>query len=237
MIKYDNKMLKHTIKKSNTKKENTLKPTLKLTLKPKLQVITTLIFTLLLSACSTSMKLADSAVDKNWDGTPPKKVMIIGLAERRYRTPFESAFVDELRSRGYDAVTSTAYAPVLADLDDENKIEDIIKLSNVDSAMTVKATGFREPNNNAWAVAYVASMLFAENRQEAKGMRALVAGAALADNVAAAHYGLEIQFFDVKSDRLIWTAKTKTFDAGDMDDMVILLADLIINDLAAKGVI
>ena len=67
--------------------------------------------------------------------------------------------------------------------------------------------------------------------------RALVAADALADNTAAAHYGLEVQFFDVKSDHMIWTAKTKTFDAGDLDDLVIKFADIMIDDSIAKGVI
>ena len=36
---------------------------------------------------------------------------------------------------------------------------------------------------------------------------------------------------------MIWTAKTKTFDAGDLDGLVITLADLMIDDLIANGVI
>jgi len=36
---------------------------------------------------------------------------------------------------------------------------------------------------------------------------------------------------------MIWTAKTKTFDAGDLDDLVIKLADVMIDDLTQKGVI
>ncbi len=59
----------------------------------------------------------------------------------------------------------------------------------------------------------------------------------MADNTATAHCGLEVQFFDVKSDHMIWTAKTKTFDAGDLDDLVIQFADIVIDDLIAKGVI
>lgn len=201
------------------------------------KILTVLIATLSLFGCATKMSMTDSAVDSNWEGDSPQKVMIVGLAERRYRTPFESAFVDELRSRGFEAVTSAAYAPVLSDLEDESKINDILAQSGADSLMTVQAVDVREANNDAWAVAYIAGALFADNYQESRGMRALVAAGALADNASAANYGIEIQFFDTKTDRMIWTGKTKTFDAGDLDDLVILLADVIVDDLSAKGVL
>jgi len=192
---------------------------------------------LLMAGCATELSIRDSAVDPAWQGDTPEKVMVIGLAERRYRTPFESTFVDELRSRGFNAVTSTAYAPALQDFDDAGKFEAIIAQSGVDSLLTVKAVGVRKANNDAWAAAYVAAALFADNYRDYRRMRGLVTVGAAADNVAAAHYGLEVQFFDVPTDQMIWTAKTKTFDAGDLDDLVIKLADVMIDDLTQKGVI
>lgn len=186
------------------------------------------------AGCTTTLSISDSAVDPEWQGEAPDRVMIIGLDERRYRTPFESTFAAELRSRGFDAVTSTAYAPMLEDFEDSARFDAIMQQANADSVMTVKAVGFREPNNTAWSVAYIAAALLAENYQQSRGMRAMVAAGALADNTAAAHYGLEVQFFDVKSDRMIWTAKTKTFDGGNL---VIRFADVMIDDLIAKGVI
>jgi len=189
------------------------------------------------SGCATKMSISESAVDAEWQGGTPEKVMIVGLDERRYRTPFESTFVAELRSRGFNAVTSTAFAPVLEDFEDPAKFDEIVEQSGADSVITVKAVGIREVNNTAWGVAYVAAALLSENYEQSRGMRALVAAGALADNTAAAHYGLEVQFFDVKSDHMIWTAKTKTFDAGDLDDLVIKFADIMTDDLIAKGVI
>jgi len=201
------------------------------------KILLALFVSLIASGCSTTMTIQDSAVDAGWGGETPERVMVIGLDERRYRTPFESTFVAELRSRGFNAVTSTAYAPVLSDFDDDDKFDEIIELADVDSVLTVKAVGFREPNNTGWAVAYVAAALLSSNYRESRGMRSLVAAGAMADNASAAHYGLEVQFFDTETDRMIWTAKTKTFDANELDDLVIKLADIMVDDLIAKGVI
>lgn len=190
-----------------------------------------------LGGCATSLELQDSAVDPAWQGREPERVMVIGLDERRYRSPFERTFVDELRSRGFDAVVSTTFAPALKDFDDEARFDEIIEASRADSLLTVKAVGFRQPNNDAWAAGYVLSALFADNYRDYRQMRGLVTLGAAADNVAAAHYGLEVQFFDVEQDHMIWTAKTRIFDGGDLDDLVVQLADLMIDDLIAKGVI
>lgn len=190
-----------------------------------------------LAGCATEVAIRDSAVDPAWQGDEPERVMVIGLAERRYRVPFESTFVAELRSRGFNAVSSAEYAPVLSDLDDPAAFDEIIARSEVDSLLTVKAVGVREANNDAWAVAYVAAALFADNYRDYRSMRGLVTAGAAADNVSAANYGIEVQFFDVPTDQMIWTAKTKAFDAGDLDDLVVKLADVMIEDLTRKGVI
>jgi len=191
----------------------------------------------LLAGCATSVRLQDSAVDPTWTGSTPERVMVIGLAERRYRNPFERTFVDELQSRGYDAVASVQYTPALSDFDDDDKFDQIIAASGADSLLSVKAVGVREANNDAWGAAYIAAALFSDNYRDYRDMRRLITVGAVADNVSAASYGIEVQFFDVRSGQMIWTAKTRTFDAGSLDDMVVRLADLIIDDLVSKGVI
>lgn len=195
------------------------------------------LLTLLIGGCATEVAIQDSAKNPQWQGDNPQKVMIVGIDERRYRTPFESTFVAELRSRGYNAVTSTAYAPVLSDLEDDATFKQVIEQSGADSIMTVKAVGFRQPNNDAWAAAYIVAALFAEDYSDYRRMRGAVSAGALADNVAAAHYGLEVQFFDVATDKMIWSAKTRTFDAEHLDDLVIKLADVLIDELIAEGII
>ncbi len=190
-----------------------------------------------LSGCATSVSIQDSAVDPEWQGETPKRVMIIGLDERRYRGPFESTFVAELQSRGFDAVTSGAYVPVLDDFEKPETFDRAMAESGADSVITVQAFGFREANNDAWAAVYLASVLLSDSYETSRGARALVAAGALADNADAANYGLEVQFFDAPSDRMIWTAKTKIFDSGDLDDLVIKFADVMIADLIEKGVI
>lgn len=190
-----------------------------------------------LAGCATSVKLQDSAVDPDWSGSTPERVMVIGLDERRYRNPFEYTFVEELQSRGFDAVASARFAPALGDFDDDEKFDQIIAASGADSLLSVKAVGVRQANNEAWSAAYLAAALFADNYSEYRDMRRLITVGTVADNVSAASYGIEVQFFDVRSGQMIWTAKTRTFDAGDLDDIVVRLADLIIDDLVANGVI
>ncbi len=192
---------------------------------------------LALGGCAASLELQDAAVDPAWHGREPERIMVIGLDERRFRNPFERIFVDELRVLGFNAVVSATFATAIRDFDDQREFPRIIGASRADSLLTVRAVGFDRPSNEAWAAGYVRAALFADNASGIRPMRGRGTAGAAPDNVTAAYYGFEAQFFDVAGDRLVWTARTPIFEAGDMDELVVAFAEVAVDDLLARGVI
>ena len=192
---------------------------------------------LVLSGCAASLELQDAASDPAWQGREPARVMVVGLDERRFRSLFERTFVDELRDRGFNAVVATTFAPALRDFDGPETLARVITEARADSLLTVRAVGFREPGNDAWSARYVPAALFAGSDRGFQRTRARATAGEAPDDVAAAYYGLEAQFFDVAGDRLVWTARTPIFAAGDMDDLVTGFAELSVADILARGVI
>ena len=50
-------------------------------------------------------------------------------------------------------------------------------------------------------------------------------------------YTLETNLYDVKSEELIWTARSRTFSPESVDEVIVDLTKLLINDLAEKNLI
>lgn len=192
---------------------------------------------LALSGCAASLELQDAAADPAWQGREPERVMVVGLDERRYRGQFERTFVDALRRFGFNAVVGASYAAALRDFDDPGTFAAIMASSRADSLLTVRAVGFGQPNNDVWSVAYAPAALFADGSRGFRQTRGRTMAGAVPGNTAAPYYGLEVQFFDVAADRMVWTARTPIFEGGDMDKLVVEYAELAIGDLTARGVI
>ena len=111
----------------------------------------------LASGCSSSHKLIHSGADPEWAGTAKTRVLIVGQEHRKYRIPFEDEFAAELRSRGIDAVASYRHAPDTTFFDSAEEVDQVLVETGVDSVLTVRTTGLREANNEAWGAAYTAA--------------------------------------------------------------------------------
>jgi hypothetical protein len=50
-------------------------------------------------------------------------------------------------------------------------------------------------------------------------------------------YTLETSLYDVKSEQLVWTARTRTFSPESIDDAIAELTKLLIKDMTEKGLL
>lgn len=187
--------------------------------------------------CVSTHKLIHSGADPEWSGEPKQRVLVVGLEQRKYRVPFEDTFVEELRSRGIDAVGSYRYAPEVTFFDEVSEVDRVLEEAGVDSVLTVRAEGLREANNDVWAAAYTASWFLVDDFQDRRDVRRVVAGAAAVDNIDADTFGIEIEFWDAESYRSIWVGKTDTYDAGRIEQSVAALADVVLGELRSKGML
>lgn len=192
---------------------------------------------LMAAACTSTHQLSHSALDPEWSGDPHQRILIIGLEERKYRIPFEDAMAAELRIRGIDAVASYRDFPDPRKFDDINEVERLLSATEADAVLTVRAEGFREANNDAWAAAYAVTWFLVDDYQTRRDLRRVVATGAAIDNVDAAHYGVEAEFWDAATYRSIWVGKTDTYDAGDLDEVVTAYANIIVEELRTNRLI
>lgn len=189
-----------------------------------------------LIACSSTYKLSHSASDPNWQGKSKKRIMVVGLAEWQYRIPFENTFVMELKSRGIDAVASHKRAPDTSSFDSEKEVEQIVRAEKVDGILTVQRKEFRQANNAAWGAAYLATWFLTDNYQTRRDARRVIAAGQIIDNLDAANYAVEIEFWDAETFRSLWVGKTEIFDAGESNaEFIKPFADIVIGELKTRG--
>lgn len=190
-----------------------------------------------LVACGSTHQLKHSAKDPEWLGEPFERILVVGLAERKYRIPFEDTFAAELRSMGIDAVASYRSVPDPTSLDNPAEVEKILASTGVDSVLTVRAEGFREAHNEAWGIAYAATWFLIDDYQTRRDVRRVVAAGAAIDNMDAARYGVETELWNAANYRSVWVGKTDTYDAGDLREVVSSYADVVVSELRAKALI
>ena len=200
-----------------------------------ISLVTSILLTV--AACTSTHQLSHSAVDPEWRGDPHQRILIVGLEVRKYRLPFEDTMAAELRGLGIAAIASYRDAPDPRQFDDVDEVERILKSSGADAVLTVRAEGFREANNDAWGAAYAATWFLVDDFQTRRDLRRAIAGGAAIDNMDAAHYGVEAEFWDAATYRSLWVGKTDTYDAGDLDEVVSVYADVVVAELQANGLI
>lgn len=190
----------------------------------------------LLGGCSNPVQIRDSAVDVNASGSAGGKILVVGLTERRYRTHYEEAVVNALARRGYGAVASSHYLPVIKDLAIESRFVSMLKESEAASVLTLEAFDAAETSTGPWQEDYIPAVIFSRDYQHPRQMRAMIAAGALADRGPALEYRYESQFFSIEMGTLMWTAKTDPVPRGDpMDKLISHSAKALVKQLLNDG--
>lgn len=192
----------------------------------------------LLTGCaSSSVEVKHSSTSPDYNGERFQSLLVIGLAESRYRVPFEDAFVRELEARGVKAVASHWSISSVSTLEDEQSLRGAIGRTDTDAAITVRAEGFRESNASAWDAAYSAAFWLLDDWDDRRAARRAIAVGSAIDEEDAASYGVEVELWETAGLRAVWVARTDTYDTGDLNELVSRFADAVVGELRAAGLI
>ena len=178
----------------------------------------------LTSGCTTT-KLLSVWKDPEYTGTP-RHIMVIGMmANLALKTQFEEEFVRELRARGVDAVAGSSHLPAGTILQKdviEGKMRDVgadtVLITRVIDRRSIESMAPSPPGMNQWYGYYSYS------------------SGALSSSMMAS---TQTNIYDLKTERLIWTAVSDTWIQGSEDNLYLIrtFVPVVIKRLAEEKII
>ena len=205
------------------------------------RVILLSIATLVLSSC------ANTKITQSWVEPDNKKsysdllIIVIGEIEQNRRA-FESYFIEELNSHNIEAIASYKLIKSDAKIDRDTVVKAIDGLG-IDGVIITHMVGVEEET---------------VHRSAGYGY-----GGAYGGYYGAGHYGgmysyyphvnsyvhnpgyytthetytLETTLYDVETEQLVWSARSRTFSPESVDEVIVDLTKLLISDLEEKNLI
>jgi hypothetical protein len=176
-------------------------------------------------ACAGT-KLTHTWVDETHHGKPVSDILVIAVTHREdNRQSFEDKFVAQLKGSGVEAVSSSNVIPIPADL--ELKKEDILKAVNKfknDAVIITHLLGVEEKesytpperdiggyySHYGWAYGYSHEPGYYRTHTLVR---------------------LATHLYDVKTEKLIWSAKSESLDPSSTNQIIDDVIEVLIKDL------
>jgi len=148
------------------------------------------------------MKLEDRWTASKLPSDTFKKVLVVGITENRQaRGQFEDLFVSHLRGRNIEGVTSRTIVPDLMEMDDSDKIVEIIRDQKIDGAISVRLVYLKGSDEDAWSSAYTAWTAGDQS------LRDLIDDTLPIDRKKG-QVGVEVSLWDTEDGKRLWSART-----------------------------
>lgn len=193
-------------------------------------ILSTLILGVILYSCGTSTKITAFWSEKNYDKGHVKKVLIMGIAKREaVRRSFEEDMVKKLEFYGVEGIPSSEVFPFDVKLD-TNSFRLHFKNDGFDALLTSQLVSADKD------VRYESGSAYYGHR----GMYGYYGSSW--DNMYSPGYAyttttikIETNLYDAKSEKLIWSAISETFDPIDEIDIIRSLNQRISSELNKQG--
>jgi hypothetical protein len=198
--------------------------------------------TLLFLVSCASTKISQSWVEPN-NTKVYKNLLIIGISNsEQTRRAYESYFVDELKSRNIDAEAS--YRLIKSDVKiDRDSVKKAIKGLNIDGVIVTHVAAVDEetiyqPTGYAYSGVY-GGYYGAGYYGSMYSYYPQVNSYVNQPGYYTTHetYTVENNLYDVSTEELVWTARTRTFSPESIDAAIVDLTKVLIQDLQDKNLI
>ncbi len=191
-----------------------------------------LILGLMLSSCASN-KLLSSWDDKSFEQSSLGKVLVIGVARNETkRRIYEDTFVSSLTHAGTDAVASYTVTKQSIEPSEES-LREVVKKTGVDSVLITHLVSknekdYYQPSNiilgtNSYAPGLYGYYPFIYNSVYGSGTYS-----------STTKVRLETSLHDVKTETLVWNARTESTDPVMTRKYYQKLIDLFLHDLSRK---
>ncbi len=188
----------------------------------------------LLGACSSAPHRVDKEeMSSTWGGQAYNDLLIVGVYDdRTYRVSAETAFAEELKSRGITAESSYDVIPALGSLSSEAAVADMLVSRSNDALLTVATVdaGYDYDYGDALATRGMVRLL---GGQPGAGtdMGTFIAWA------GSGSYTLHIGLWDAKTQKPVWQITTDSETTGSESGDLKALADFVVGTLREKGLL
>ena len=202
---------------------------------------------LLLGTAVLLTSCANTKISQSWVEPDNKKsyndILIIGIAEsEQNRRAYESYFVEALREKGAEAEAS--YKLIKSDQKiDRKTVAKAIEGMEIDGVIITHMTAVDEetiyrPGMGYSAVGYGAYG-YGGYGGGMYGYYPHVNSYVHSPGYYTTHetYTLETNLYDVVTEELVWSARTRTFSPESVDEVIVDLTKLLIKDLEEKNLI
>jgi hypothetical protein len=199
------------------------------------------LFLLFLNSC-TPTKLIDAWKDKSYTGGTLKSVMVLGVSNNpRNRKMFEEVFSKQFEGHGVEAVTSFEAIPKDVKLDKENikSHKEIIKAAAIErgvEAILVTHLVAVEEKEVYHPPTYELSPQYYHGFGDYYTV--------IFDHVYTPGYysqhkyiSLESNLYDINTEKLIWSASSKTTDPESVNEIIESLCKEVMKSLRKNGLV
>ena len=189
---------------------------------------TLLLTTFLLTGCSQT-KVTSVWVDQEYEGDGIDDVFVVGVTkDGGLRRIFEDEFVTLFKQRGVKAISSYRLLPD-EDLRDEKKLDSKVKESGSDTILMTRLLDIRKDTQ------YIPPSYVYSGGWHGYYNRAYMVSPGYTEEYETAM--LETNLYDLKTDKLIWSARSDAPTDGKVGKHIKDFARSIINQLAEAKLI
>ncbi len=194
-----------------------------------------------LMSCSPSVKITNSWKSENLPQKSYAKIMVIGMLpgrDRNLRENLENHMVDDLKSHGYNAVSSLKeLGPKEFENSNEQKVLDNIKDSGVDAVITIVLLDKQRERYYVPARIYYSP--YTIYQRHFWGYYTTIHSRIYTPGyyIQNTKYFWESNFYDMEGRELLYSVQTESFDPASAATLSNEYGQMIVNDLAKKGVL
>ncbi len=186
---------------------------------------------LIISCAGTGTELTQKQVDDAYKGKPMSDILVIAITGNEHnRRTFEKKFVAQLKSVGVDATSSEEAIPMPGDLElkKETILNAVAQYEN-DAVIITHLIGKEEKDVYTRGSAHGGFFGFYRSRSSF----ARDPGYSSTSTTVR----LETNLYDVKTEKLIWSGKSKTWSKDSTDGIINDVIRAVINDLKKNKLI
>lgn len=195
---------------------------------------------ILIASCAPTTKVTGSWTKPDTEPATYKNVVILGIAQNSVnRRIFEDQVDTRLEALGYPVIPALDLLPPNAAIGTITReiVMSIFESAKVDAVFTMSVrhqedTRQYQPSSTAYYVPYYTGMGFYDYYGGYAGYYY-----SPGYYTGSVQVYLEANFFDLGSGELLWSAQTKSTDAGSVNKMAVEFADLIVADFVKSGVL
>lgn len=200
-----------------------------------LSLITALL--IFLNACSTT-RIVENWSDTEYKGPALSKILVIGVINsENNRRKFEDEFSELLTTEARKGVSSHSLIANLKKSGNKKDILDAVEKAEADGVLIVTTHGVSQQDRvTAGSIDYIPNMgrsygMYGYyNRSHAF---VYTQGNTVTDSVLR----IDTKLYNASTEKLIWSAKTESFNPTSSEKVIIELENLVVKDMSASGMI